>query len=210
MSDKKLEAETIRQIEMMQKVHGAGQVSDSSLLNRLGVPAMKLPVEDYSKSNKDIPVDVYGPTHAHSRAAQLQKQVLEEMMRQREGQVTSANDRAIEAIRRADELLGQVEQAKRADPLLVATNEVLAEENRRLNGENARLSQENEALRRRLDEAHDRLYKTIDILQEKLHGSEEVTRGGEQPPAAREQEAPGVREGARGDQPCTLSVVAEA
>jgi len=77
-------------------------------------------------------------------------------------------NRVIDAIRRADELLGQVEQAKRSDPLLVATIEVLADENSRLNGENERLSQENEALRRRLDEAHDRLYKTIDILQEKL------------------------------------------
>jgi regulator of replication initiation timing len=195
-------------MEVLQEMHKIGELSRSSLLKRAGVRAVKYPVHDYSKPLKDP--GVYGPNQL-AISAEDQQRLQGELMSVMSGTAHDAQqNRAIDAIRRADELLGQVEQAKRSDPLLVATIEVLADENSRLNGENERLSQENEALRRRLDEAHDRLYKTIDILQEKLHGNEEATRGGEQPSAAGEQKAPGECEGARADEPRTLSVVGEA
>jgi regulator of replication initiation timing len=192
-------------MDALQSMHQSEALSRSSLLKNIGVRAVKYPVHDYSKPLKDP--GVYGPN---------QPAITAEDQQRLQGEVMSGTahddqqNRVIDAIRRADELLGQVEQAKRSDPLLVATIEVLADENSRLNGENERLSQENEALRRRLDEAHDRLYKTVDILQEKLHGNEEATRGGEQPSAAGEQKAPGECEGARADEPRTLSVVGEA
>lgn len=129
---------------------------------------------------------------------------------------------------RVRDLEKALKDAGSKDPLLVATNEVLGDENRRLTGEVERLMDECAVLRRKLDEAHDRLYKTIDILQERASGrtqgvpqeeagqenhlrqsggEQPTARGGEYNAAGGQREAAEEGEGARGENSRSLTVI---
>jgi hypothetical protein len=139
--------------------------------------------------------------------------------------------------KRVQDLEKALKEAGTKDPLLVATSEVLADENKRLTAEVERLMEEQAELRRRLDEAHNRLYKTIDILQERAsgsttqrpeatpedsgqeeaqeargssHGAEQAARGGEHDAEGGQRQAPQESEGPRGENSRSLSVVGGA